>query len=188
MTDVYEQETIPQETPKLKGIDAKREKYADDLAEFNVRSTSGVENGLILERRCTDVFWLGAFGVTLATMLIMAFVSIGKGRPGLLVAPYDAAGNMCGFVKTDHKTGLPVNGAEDMKGFPLLYITKPDAAGAEKYASGVCVDECPKEAEVLTVASNCRDAGNAVKCPAKFKESYRVGMFCMPTSLTLTPA
>lgn len=79
-------------------------------------------------------------------------------------------------------------GFEDMRGFPYLYITKPELTGLAKYASGVCVNECPKEAEVLTVSSNCRDAGAVVTCPLKFKETFRVEMFCMPRSLVTTEA
>lgn len=86
---------------------------------------------------------------------------------------------MCGFVKTDDVTGEPVPGAEDMVGYDYLYITEPALSGAAKYATGVCVKECPLESEVSS-EGNCRPAGTKRACPDKFAETFRAEMFCIP--------
>jgi len=61
----------------------------------------------------------------------------------MLVAPYDAHGNLCGFQKlgTD---GLAVPGSADMTGFKYLFVPRDQGTKKSQYNKGLCVKECPK--------------------------------------------
>jgi len=51
-----------------------------------------------------------------------------------LIAPYDGAGNLCGF--------------DDYKDYPKVYLTtllQPDAKPDVKLGNGLCVKKCPTE-------------------------------------------
>jgi len=69
---------------KASALEAKQEKYQQEIEEFNVRDKSGIEAGesvVIEERGCTDVLCLLVFLATLCTMLGLSIYAISSGRP-----------------------------------------------------------------------------------------------------------
>ena len=79
-------------------------------------------------------------------MLIMALYALCNGRPQMLLAPYDRAGNMCGFVLRDDHTGLEIPHATEMIGFNYLYIEGKQGQSD----TGHCVSHCPKNGDVAS--------------------------------------
>ena len=131
---------------KASALEAKQEKYQQEIEEFNVRDKSGIEAGesvVIEERGCTDVLCLLVFLATLCTMLGLSIYAISSGRPQMLVAPYDAHGNLCGFQKLG-SDGLAVPGSADMTGFKYLFVPRDQGTKKSQYNKGLCVKECPK--------------------------------------------
>jgi len=112
----------------------------------------------------------------------IVFIALGEGNPGLIVAPYDSAGNKCGpQVHADgHDFLLPEHLDKDFKNavaFPehkfVMYANledllaqsasgnAPDLKALKIYASA-CVKECPKkdttpECETNADVADCAD-------------------------------
>lgn len=66
------------------------------------------------DRSCTDFFWAIIMGVTFFGMFGLATYALVAGQPAKFIAPYDAAGHMCGYEN------------EDFKPFTKMYFTYMD--------------------------------------------------------------
>lgn len=62
-----------------------------------MREKSGVSDGIVYDRSCTDFFFLILMIVTFLGIFGLAVYALVVGNPDRLIAPYDAAGQMCGF-------------------------------------------------------------------------------------------
>jgi hypothetical protein len=73
-----------------------RDKYANDVENFNVREASKIENGLVQNRGCTDCLCLIIF---LGFMFAMIFVTFSSRNVNLdkLMAPIDHLNRFCGI-------------------------------------------------------------------------------------------
>jgi hypothetical protein len=84
------------------------------------------------DRRCTDAFCCIVFALFFGCMLALTTYGYIYGSPGKLIAPIAPDGTICGYDKRE--------------GYPYLYIqdiTSASAKGADIFAYGVCVKECP---------------------------------------------
>jgi hypothetical protein len=107
------------------------------MKEFNV-GKSGIENGLVMNRGCTDFLCLIIFAAFLGSMGFLTFYGQKNGDVSMLLAPLDGDLNFCG------ESRIPYGGA-DMTGFPKLYITSFTGGLKEIFGSAVCVEECPSK-------------------------------------------
>lgn len=85
-------------TTGSKSYDRRIKKHKAAYDEFNLQSkyTFG-DSGLVEDRRMTDITFLIIFVLALSAMVGLSGYGIQKGNPAKLIAPYDAAGNLCGF-------------------------------------------------------------------------------------------
>lgn len=101
------------------------------------------------------VTFLGIFG--------LAIYALVAGNPDKFIAPYDAAGRLCGFKNTIGEGEL----VKDVSGLPYLYFTEltehpKDLDVKAVLASGVCVRECPDATQIAQESfwtNDCQDAG-----------------------------
>jgi hypothetical protein len=95
---------------------------------------------MVMERGCTDFFFLIAFLATMLGMFGLALFAVAKGRTAMFYAPYDAANQMCGFDA-------------GVEAYSELYFTNLDyVAGSGDFkvmlSSGVCVSSCPNAEQI----------------------------------------
>jgi len=87
------------------GNDRYNEKYGADVNNFNVKN-SGINNGLVENRGCTDIFCLIIFLAFLGSLGYATYYGNANGNVAKLLAPvyYDIDGNpqLCG-AKDDFK-------------------------------------------------------------------------------------
>ena len=92
-----------------------------------------------MERECTDFFWLILMICTFVGVFGVAVYALATGDPHKMIAPYDGAGNLCGFDEgyTDYK---------------YMYMTDLNPSNPTSLsgvtASGVCVKSCPTSANL----------------------------------------
>ena len=125
-------------TTGSKSYDRRIKKHKAAYDEFNLQSkyTFG-ESGLVEDRRMTDITFLLIFLLALSAMIGLSGYGISKGNPGKLIAPYDGAGNLCGF--------------DAMKDFPKVYLThllQPAAEVNTLIGFGLCVKVCPADKDI----------------------------------------
>ena len=80
----------------------------------------------------TDVTFLIIFLLAFSAMIGLSGYGIAKGQPAKLIAPYDGAGNLCGF--------------DGMTNFTKVYLThllQPDAPVNTLIGFGLCMKVCP---------------------------------------------
>ena len=168
-----------------KTFDRKWKRHSEAIKDFSVRSKSGIQNGVVLDRGCSDPLCLILFVVSFLAMFGLAIYAIVQGKPQMFYAPYDASGNMCGF---------DINAAtnKDYTSTPFLYFTWTptdtfDEDSMNKMSSsGVCVSECPTTDEEVNDpawwTANCK--GNAKEsCPTPSDKPYASWTFityCLP--------
>ncbi len=70
-------------------IEAKREKHAEALKNFDLKSRSNVKNGMVKERSCTNCFMLIIFVGMISAMLYLSIYSYQHGNVKKLIAPVD---------------------------------------------------------------------------------------------------
>lgn len=168
--DVDPAEAEPQ-APKSKQ-ERMNEKYADDLAAFDVKTKSGIENGIVRDRGCRDIMCLIVFLTFIGAMLGCTIYSWKNGDPARMMAPYDRNNVFC---------GIP-NGRDSVNAqFPVLYIPQlPDASNARGlFKEAVCVKSCPKaKGETLQCAPAYASSSDCTT-PSKYK-TMKVGGYCYP--------
>jgi hypothetical protein len=63
-----------------------KDKYGDDVNNFNVKN-SGIENGLVENRGCTDILCLLVFFAFLGSLGYLTWYSNANGNVAKLIAP-----------------------------------------------------------------------------------------------------
>lgn len=106
------------------GSDEIKDKYANDVEEFS----TGMSEGIVRERSCTDVLCLVIFWAYIGGMIYMALYGYENGAYDKLMAPIDADNNFCGYGPNS--------------GFPHMMLTD-FTNPLNILRSGVCVDKCP---------------------------------------------
>ena len=135
-----------------KNFDRRYKKHSEAIKDFSVREKSGINDGIVYDRSCTDVFFLLLMIATFIGIFAVAVYALVAGDPHKFIAPYDAEGQMCGF-KAEGDNGL----ATDVRDYPYLYFTKLDTSDLVAELgpitrSGVCVRECPDAEQVKDAA------------------------------------
>jgi hypothetical protein len=99
-----------------KTYDRKLKKHAEKIAGFKV-TDSGItkQEPMLMERGCTDIFWLFIFAGTMLAMLGVTVFGFTQGDFDKMIAPYDQKGNLCGFPNPGKK-GI------DMTDYPKMYF------------------------------------------------------------------
>jgi len=150
---------------KLSGDDAKRAKYGDDCAGFSVRN-SGIENGLVTDRKCTDMLMLILFVAFLGAMGYVTAYANKHGDLDKLMAPLDGDDNFCGISA----------GFED---YGHLYITDLSIASVNGiFDTAVCVKECPQTNTTIS----CKTTSNVASCGQGAYDTKQVLGYCFPRS------
>jgi len=112
--------------------DRYREKYGDDVDKFSVRG-SGIENGLVEKRGCTDILFLIIFFAFLGSLGFLTYYGNANGNVAKLLAPINSDKVLCGL-------------SSEFKDHKYLYLTKWDVetiAKMKMFDYGVCVNKCP---------------------------------------------
>lgn len=107
------------------------------MNDFNV-GKSGIENGLVMNRGCTDFLCLIIFAAFLVSMGFLTSYGLKHGDVSMLLAPLDGDKNFCG----ENRIAV---GDADMTGYPKLYITSFKGSLNEIFGSAVCVQACPSK-------------------------------------------
>lgn len=89
-----------------KTFDRKHKRHYGAINDFSVRQKSNITTGIIYKRGCTDFFFLIIFMITFLGMFGLAAYALIKGHPGKFIAPYDAAGDMCGYGEKPNTASL----------------------------------------------------------------------------------
>jgi hypothetical protein len=89
-----------------------------------VREKSGINDGVIYDRSCTDFFFMILFVLSFLGIFGVAIYALTTGDPSKLTAPYDADGALCGYP------GVEGSLHADVSKLPYLYFTKMPAADA----------------------------------------------------------
>jgi hypothetical protein len=118
-------------------MQSKQDKYREKTEEFSLREKTSVQEGLVTDRKCTDVFFLIVFVAFIAAMGAIVVYSLTHGQIEKVLAPYDKFKHFCGH-----------DGYED---YPYMYLTDVDVTSASTtFGSGICVKECPKDGDSIT--------------------------------------
>ena len=115
MSQVQRRESLAD--PNYKGQD-----YAIDTA---------VENGPLIDRRCTDILCILIFLGFVAAATFVGIYAVENGDPMRIMTPYDVNGNFCGKKNT----------SIDLTGYPYLWYQ--DIGTPFWLAYATCVTECP---------------------------------------------
>ena len=119
----------------------KQERYAAKAENFTLKGQTQVQEGIVKDRKMTDVFCLFLFIAFLITMVATTFWSISKGQIEKVLAPYDKWDHFCGF-----------DGYEE---YPKMYLTVVTGSASDIFDSGICVKSCPKKGEqIIYMESN----------------------------------
>ncbi|CAH1156212.1 unnamed protein product [Phaedon cochleariae] len=93
----------------------------------------------IVERKCTDVFWLILYILFWFLMVVIAAFSFVYGNPLRIINGYDSFGNTCGTSKNKVMGTMPLTGMDTSdKPYLLFYDIKH-----LKQSLKICVKECP---------------------------------------------
>jgi len=106
----------------------KRVKHKAAIEDFSVREKSPIVNGMVLDRKPTDVLFCFIFLAFMLAIVGMAAYGFFNGNIQKLVALQDGDHKLCGVD----------NSLED---YPYLYLT--DLTKDDAFELGVCVKECP---------------------------------------------
>lgn len=102
-----------------------------------------MQKGIVIERRCTDVFMCLVFSVFLCGMFATAAYGYAYGDPSKLITPFDTDGNY--FYSITVLLGNQCGGGNHTTNYP--YLVWPDIEDIESdplaYDYTVCVKSCP---------------------------------------------
>lgn len=138
---------------------------------------SEIKNGIVKERKCTDVLCLLVFAAFLGAMGFCTYYGLQHGNIEKLISPLDGDKNFCGSQP----------GYED---YPRLYITDFGFATPNQiFASAVCVKKCPQKGDT---ALDCKPTGSVKKCDdkkiiANLYNTRNVMDYCFPASVSALP-
>ena len=80
---------------KTSGDDKKKAKYGDDANNFSVKN-SGIENGIVRNRKMTDILMLTLFFAFIVAMGFCTAYGLKNGQVEKLMAPLDGNDHFCG--------------------------------------------------------------------------------------------
>ncbi|CDW74451.1 UNKNOWN [Stylonychia lemnae] len=131
-----------------------------------------LQNGVVTDRQCTDVFMCIIFTVFFCGMFATAAYGYAKGDPVKLITPFDSDGNQCGLK------------GSAMADYKVLYW--PNLNNLVLNPNGldqtVCVKYCPDKGNLTQCVPNTQFSS----CPEADYESKRyIGRYCLPTNSTL---
>jgi len=119
-------------------------------------------------RKCTDILFLIIFLGFFGFMFYMIGYGIANGNPGELIAPIDAAGNICGWTA----------GYEE---YDHLYIADINSAATiptNVFEYGVCAKSCPTK-DSTTV--ECKDNAKVSNCKSfEIYGTLDAFSYCLP--------
>ena len=126
--------TPPKNLKSNKRVKRLLDKHGDKIDNFSVYD-HGLGNGMVMERRCTDVCFMLIFILFLAAFVGVSVIAFMKGHIWMLIYPYDGENNYCGYHHPNH---------------PYLYMTNLNVNGEQTTAAlqqtSICVQACPKAA------------------------------------------
>lgn len=151
-------------------------KYQNHIDSFNFKQESGVTDGLIYDRKCTNLGCLAIFVAFLGAMVGISFYSFTKGNIHALVGPIDGNGHICG---TD---------SGDFKSYRSLYFVDPRGDSLPQIQrNAVCVKECPDGKKPV----DCKPTTEYPNCdaiPVQFTyDSVNFIGYCFPRNPELIP-
>jgi hypothetical protein len=115
---------------------------------------SGVEDGVVIERKVTDAGCCICFLVFMLIMLGLGAYGYFKGNVKKLLAPLDGNNLFCGYGETE---GIGYDN------FPNLYIAMPaDQTTNDFFTYSICVKACPKSTDSKI---ECMPTSHVPVCP-----------------------
>ena len=147
------------------------DKYGEHSRNFSVRN-SGIECGIVRERKMTDCFMLLFFVGFLAAMGYVTNYSLKHGKVEKLMAPLDGDDHFCGQEP----------GYEDYQHLFIKDLSVSSVTGIFKTA--VCVKACPLVNETV----ECKPTVEVTSCPVAFYDTKGVLNYCFPKSISNLPS
>lgn len=156
---------------KPTGNDKLKAKYGDDVGGFSVKGNSGIEEGIVRDRKLTDCLFLLLFIAFIGSMGYLTLYAHKHGNVKKLMAPLDGDNKFCGvtpgYEKYDH-----------------LYITDFSSHSVNDiFESGICVKHCPKNNDTL----DCKTTSHVAACPKAHYSTRDVVNYCFPASTSELP-
>ena len=166
----------PADGDKKKMTDQERTaaKYAGETAGFSLKG-SAMQDGLVKDRGCTDPLCLILFLAFVVSMGYLGYYGHANGDVERLIAPVDAALNLCGITP-------------GYEGYKKLYITDFSSPNINTiFASAVCVKACPTEVPFeLDCVPNAKVPSCTLAAGAEYK-TRAVLDYCFPASTDELP-
>lgn len=72
--------------------------HVDSVRHQKLEFDQALQNGPTTNRGCTDILCCLIFTAFMALYIIIFFVGVTRGKPWLLVTPFDTDGNGCGYT------------------------------------------------------------------------------------------
>ena len=130
-------------------------------------SKKGEYDGMVKERKVTDVHFLLAIGCMWIAMSVVGGIAVSKGDIFRLTAPMDDNGFLCGsspgleskpnfYTITAAGSDLMIFGTLNNLDLIFVTIVLTTSIFLRKTGSGVCVDNCPTDSKDLT-STNSKD-------------------------------
>ena len=91
----------PKNLKKNKRVNRLLDKHGDKIDNFSVFD-HGLGNGMVMERKCTDVCFLLLFILFLAAFVFVSVIAFRQGHIQMLIYPYDGQNNYCGYHHKGH--------------------------------------------------------------------------------------
>ena len=148
-----------------------KEKYGDQVNEFNVGRDSNLTGGLAENRGCTDMICLIIFTAFTCSLVFATYWGFTNGNTHRITASISGDNLLCG--------------APDFLSKTHLYFTKigpSDVTGL--FDRGVCVDKCPSgvtEGTKLSAYTECTPTAAVPDCAnAVAHNTVEVLTYCLP--------
>ena len=88
----------------------KMDKYEDEVLNFSISNSSGIKDGIVMDRGCSDCLCTIIFLAFIGLMCYVTFYGISNGNIRKLMAPLDRNDNFCGI--------------DTYRDYPNLYVTQ----------------------------------------------------------------
>jgi hypothetical protein len=151
-------------------------KYDRRKAEVDAYSLNGTpmakNKGMMPrgDRKSTDCCWAFVFLAFMCGMLGLSVYGYASPNGGLLLAPIDGNGRICGNPNDD-----------TMKDYTNLFFDLSKGTDIQTlFLNSYCVSECPAKDEV----SKCALLNDTTTCPTSTYQSNELLMWCYPTKPT----
>jgi len=118
------------------------DKYGEEANNFSV-SNSGIRDGLVNDRGCTDIACLIVFMAFIASLGYLTYYGNSNGHVSRLIASLDGDKKFCGDD-------------EGYKSHKYLYLTNFEPSNMlSLFDSGVCVNSCPSSSTDQAAVDSC---------------------------------